>query len=276
MNQQAKANLLFELHKSGKMLVLPNIWDSLGAMLLESIGYPVIATAGAAIAFTHGYENGKQVPFADVLNILTRIVACVDKPLTADIETGYSNTNSGLYENIKLLIKSGIVGINFEDSAMEHGGLNSIEVQCEKIRLIREASKEAGIRLFINARTDVYIKQKELQEADKLNEAIKRGKAYRDSGADCIFPVGVNHELHIKEIASQLAMPVNILAAPGIPDLKTLQALGVSRVSLGPEFLKVAIKAMKAVAEDMFNHQDIHRFVENDLTPDYLKGLING
>ncbi|MGZ3901908.1 MAG: isocitrate lyase/phosphoenolpyruvate mutase family protein, partial [Bacteroidia bacterium] len=54
--QHSKALQFHKLHHNGKMLVLPNIWDPLGALLLEKLEYPAIATASASIAFTGGYD----------------------------------------------------------------------------------------------------------------------------------------------------------------------------------------------------------------------------
>ena len=275
MDQQTKASLFYELHHNGSMLVLPNIWDPLGAMLLESIGYPAIATASAAIAYTNGYDDGEHIPFDEVLKRLNKITGSVNVPVTADFESGYSNTNSGLRENIKSLIKTGIVGINIEDSDKQNGMLIPVDLQCERINLIREVANESGIRLFINARTDVYINGKGYDDNAKLSETIKRGKAYMEAGADCLFPIAVKQINHIKELTSNLAVPINILAIPGVPDLKTLKESGVSRVSLGPGFLKIAIKAMKNIAERLINFEGMDEISTNDITSDYLKNLVN-
>ena len=273
-DQQTKASLFYELHHSGNMLVLPNIWDPLGALLLEDVGYPAIATASASIAYSNGYDDGEQIPFDELLKKLRRIASIVNIPVTADIESGYSNTDSGLRENIKSLIKAGVVGINIEDSDERSGLLVPVEVQYERISLIRKVADEAGVHLFINARTDVYIKEGAYEESAKLSEAIKRGAAYKEAGADCFYPICVTQINHIREIVSNLAIPVNILAIPGIPDFKTLKELGVSRVSLGPGFLKIAIKAMKNMAERLLHFEGLEEISANEMTSDYLKKLV--
>src|SRR5665213_2754646 len=151
--QQAKALLLHELHHNGKMLVLPNIWDPLGAALIENLEYPAIATASASIAFTNGYDDGEKMPFNDLLTLLTKIAKSVNIPVTADIESGYANTDAELQKNMEMLINTGIVGINIEDTNKQSGDLYTIERQCQRIRLIRKVSEDMGIQLFINART---------------------------------------------------------------------------------------------------------------------------
>ena len=70
--QQAKAKEFHQLHHNEKLLILPNIWDCLGALLLEDMEYPAIATASASIAFSNGYDDGENIPFNDLLILLKK------------------------------------------------------------------------------------------------------------------------------------------------------------------------------------------------------------
>jgi 2-methylisocitrate lyase-like PEP mutase family enzyme len=273
-NQKAKAERFRELHHNG-MLVLPNIWDSLGAALLEKLTYPAVATASASIAFVNGYNDGENIPFPDLLVQLKKITGSVNIPVSADIESGYANTNSELQRNIELLIETGIVGINLEDSDKKNNTLFAIEMQCERILLIKKVAAETGIPLFINARTDVYLKGKDfLSEEEKFNETIKRGKAFTGAGADCFFPILMTQKTAIQNLIAELRCPINIIAVAGAPDLKTLSEIGVARVSLGPGFLKIAIRTMKEIAEKLINYEGIEQITGNEITTDYLKNLI--
>lgn len=69
-------------------------------------------------------------------------------------------------------------------------------------------------------------------------------------------------------------MPINILTIPGIPDLKFLKEIGVARVSLGPSFLKIAIKSMKDLATKLKDLDGLTNITENEVTNDYLKSLV--
>src|SRR5262249_20108338 len=93
-----------------------------------------------------------------LLEILKRIVASVDVPVTADVESGFADSDESLRGNIERLVQTGIVGINFEDTDKATGTLHPIDVQCRRIEVIRRASAQAGIPLLINARTDVYVR----------------------------------------------------------------------------------------------------------------------
>ena len=276
ISQKEKAEKFHELHHSGKMLILPNIWDALGALLLESLGYPAIATASASIAFSNGYNDGENIPFNDLLTLLKRITAGVDLPVTADIERGYADSDIQLAENIRLLIDAGIAGINIEDTDDKTNTLQSIEYQCNKIGLVKEVSGKMGIPLFINARTDVYLRDQSFATPEaQFDEVVKRGLAYKDAGADCFYPITLQREADIKELIVMLKMPINVITIPGIPGLKTLNNLGVARVSLGPSFLKIAIRAMKELAIQLKESEGLSSITGNEITSAYLKDLVN-
>jgi len=276
VEQQEKAKRFYDLHHSGKLLILPNVWDCLGANLLESLHYPAIATASASVAFTNGFDDGQRISFDAVLAILKKITSSVTVPVSADIESGFAYNDEQLKQNIKQLLATGIVGINIEDTDKESNSIVPIEVQCEKIKLIKKVSEEMGVSLFINARADVYLRGKDFDTPElKFEEALKRGGAYKAAGANCFYPIGMTRREDIKRMVDQLQMPVNILTIPGIPELSVLNDIRVARVSLGPSFLKIAIKALKNLAIKLQNFEGLSDITENEITSAYVKDLVN-
>lgn len=274
--QKEKALKLYALHHTGKLLILPNIWDTLGALLLESLQFPAIATASASVAFSNGYNDGEQLPFNEVLIRLKQIAHSVDIPVTADIESAYAITDAQLRENIDLLLDTGIVGINIEDTRTENHTLYSLEEQCNRIRIIKEVAHERDIPLFINARTDVLIHGNLFpNEEAKFDEVVNRGLAYKEAGAGCFYPILMKKEEDLKRLVKAINFPVNVLTFPGIPSLKTLEELGVARVSLGPNYLKLALKTMKDMALKLKDYEGLNEIINNDVTSDYVKGLVN-
>ncbi len=276
ISQQQKAKLFHQLHYSGEILILPNIWDPLGVLLLDDLGFPAVATASAAIAYSNGYNDGEHIPFDDLVKKLKDIANRVSIPVSADIESGYARDNYQLQKNIQRLIESGIVGINIEDTDAGTDLLLSADIQCKKIETIRRAADDMGLSLFINARTDVFIAGNyEGTPDDKLKEAIKRAHTYKSAGADGFYPILLKEENAIREIVETVDMPVNVIMMPGIPDLSALQQIGVARVSLGPGFLKIAIKAMKDLSLKLKTAQGMNEVISNDVTSDYLKKLVS-
>ncbi len=68
--QILKANKLRSLHHGSRILILPNIWDPLGARMLQFHGYPAVATASTAVAFSLGCDDGQKIAFAAMLDAI--------------------------------------------------------------------------------------------------------------------------------------------------------------------------------------------------------------
>jgi len=81
ITQQKKAEQFLKLHKLKKLLVMPNIWNPIGARILESKGFPAVATASAAISSSLGYRDGEKIKISTHLIIIKRIVDSVKVPL---------------------------------------------------------------------------------------------------------------------------------------------------------------------------------------------------
>lgn len=270
-----KGKSLHQLHHSGKILVLPNVWDPLSAILLENLGYGAVATASAAIAYSNGYKDGEKMPFSKVTNALRKIAEAVNIPVTADIESGYATDAQQFSENVKQLLDTGIVGINIEDTRHDNQSLLTAEMQAERIALFRKMATSRGIPLFINARTDVYLKPDLFPGEKALEEAIRRGKIYKEAGADGFYPIILQDTAAMEILVKEVALPLNILLLPDIPDFETLQKIGVTRVSLGPGLLKVAVNAIKNISEKLLRYDGMEEIKQNPVTGAFLNQLVS-
>ncbi|MFZ0414778.1 MAG: isocitrate lyase/phosphoenolpyruvate mutase family protein [Candidatus Acidiferrales bacterium] len=231
--QSEKAQKLLSLHHGPKILLLPNAWDVASARIFEDAGFPAIATSSAAVANSLGYPDGQKISRAEMLEVVSRVAHALSVPVTADMEAGYGTTPEELAETARLVIESGAVGLNLEDSISEGTGkLYDIPLQQEKIRAMVEAGKKLGVPLVINARTDIYLE--EIGEpASRLEATAKRLNAYRDAGALSLFAPGPKDAPTIEKLVRAIHGPLNILALKGGPSARELEKLGVARVSVG-------------------------------------------
>lgn len=220
------------LHHSDKLLVLPNIWDANSAMIAEKTGYPAVATSSAAVAESLGYEDGEQMPLADYLFVVKRILSCVHVPLTVDMEMGYGKTREDIYANLQRLVELGVAGINIEDSSIANGtrSLREAGEFAEMIQSLKTKLKSRKEDLFFNIRCDTYL----LNMKDPQKETAKRLKIYSATGADGIFLPCISNESDIAEATGQSKLPVSVMCIPGLPDFEKLNELGVKRASMGP------------------------------------------
>ncbi len=140
------------LHQSG-LLILPNVWDAGSARLMQEAGAQAIATTSAGLAWANGWPDGDVLPQAVMLTAVRAIARVISVPLTVDAEGGYSADPAVAAENVLKIAEAGAVGINLEDGAA------SVDLTCAKIANIRKRVAAAGIDLFINLRTDVYLRK---------------------------------------------------------------------------------------------------------------------
>ncbi|MCF6288998.1 MAG: isocitrate lyase/phosphoenolpyruvate mutase family protein [Proteobacteria bacterium] len=219
------------LHQQSSALHIGNAWNLQSALAFEKIGYQAIGTSSAAIASSLGYEDGEEMSFEELLNIVTMITKNISIPLTVDLEAGYGRNVKQIVDNISLLTEVGVVGVNLEDSIVDNGDrkiVDSIEFG-KRIKSIKNSLDQKGTHVFLNARTDFYIMGME----NPLKESILRAKLYEKSGADGIFIPCVTKASDIKKLVESVSIPINVLAMPELPVFSELEGLGVKRISSG-------------------------------------------
>jgi 2-methylisocitrate lyase-like PEP mutase family enzyme len=249
-SQNAKAERLLQLHQKGASLLLPNAWDSASALLFEKAGFPAIGTTSMGIAFAQGYPDGQQISRDEMMQIIARIAALVQVPVTADIEAGYGPTDEDVAQTIREVIKAGAVGVNLEDSTGVLMPLYSVEEQARRIAVAREEARRAGLSLVINARTDTYLFQIG-EEATRLEETIRRGRAYLQAGANSVFVPGVTDPSLIQVLVREIPGPLNVMVGPGIPSAPELFKLGVARVSIGGAAMLATMGLIRDIASEL-------------------------
>ena len=230
MNWDDKAAALRAMHVKGNPLVLYNIWDPGSAKAVADAGARALATGSWPLAAAQGFADGQAIPMEMVLDLAGRIVAGTDLPVTVDLEGGYAVAPDAVAANVARLIETGAVGLNFEDQVVGGEGLHPIAEQVARMAAIR-----AGSGIVINARTDLFLKEKDAtQHAGLMSEALERAAAFAEAGADCFFVPGVTDVDLIARICEATTLPVNVMH-PGAPEaIPALAAAGVGRISHGP------------------------------------------
>ncbi len=269
--QIQKAESFLALHHDPKLLVLPNVWDPVGARLLAHLGYPAVATASASVAFSLGYDDGQKISFAAMLAAIGRIAAAVDLPITADVEAGYADSPEAVADNMRQVLQAGAVGINLEDSNLEAGQLYPVDYQCDRIQAVREMANREGIPLVINARTDVFIRGGGDSPAEQMTEGIARMKAYLKAGANCIYPILLGDLEALKEIWAATQAPINVYAPQTDASMHELESAGISRLSLGPAMMQASLLTMKNIAESLQNYGSNELYTQNVMPSSEIK-----
>ena len=267
-----KAQRLRELHKAPPILVMANAWDAVSARIVESEGYPAVATTSAGVANSLGYADGGAVPPPEMIQAIARIARAVSVPVSADVEHGYATAPDALVDVVLKVIAAGAVGVNLEDHVPGMTVLEPVAVQCDKLAAVVKAAAKSGVPVVINARTDVFLKSMGAPEG-RLAEAIARGNAFLEAGADCVFVPGVRDKETIASLVAGIKGPINILAVKGSPSITELEAMGVARVSVGSGPHRATAALMQSIAREL-KSTGTYSYADTALPPDVINGLM--
>jgi 2-methylisocitrate lyase-like PEP mutase family enzyme len=248
----------------------------ISAKIYEQEGFEAVGTTSAGIAATLGFPDGQRIGAGATAEIVSRIVHRVSVPVSADIEAGYSSSPEGVADSARLVLESGAVGINLEDSyggcgANPETSLSEVEAQMERIQAVREMTESAGVPLFINARTDVFLVAS-IPSSSQVDEAIRRGNMYLTAGADCVFvpDLGDLTCASISTLASELDGPLNIIAGKNTPPVPQLAAMGVARLSFGPRPMRAALSFLAEMAREWTEQGTYRKMMGGGLTYDQV------
>lgn len=242
-------------HRPGKLLVLPNAWDGGSAVLFERAGAEAVASTSAGCAYAHGFPDGEEVTYEDILQSAKSIARRVNVPVSVDLESGFGDTPAQVCQSVsRVILEGGAIGFNIEDSkpGPDIFNLYTKEEQVERLAALNKLREEIGVPFVINARTDAAWKVSE----KSLAEAIDRGNAYLASGADCIFVPGVTKAADIATLVNGIKGPINILAVESAPSLDELEKLGVARCSVGSGPARAALTTTKMLAEKLLKERN--------------------
>jgi 2-methylisocitrate lyase-like PEP mutase family enzyme len=251
VDQVARAELLRSLHTPGAPVVLVNAWDAGSATVMAEAGAPAIATTSAGVSWSLGRPDGQHLTRAEMVEVVRRIAAAVGVPVSADVEGGYGPAPDDVAATTAAVVAAGAVGINLEDSIAGDGGLFDVEAQTARLAAARTAAAGAGLPgLVVNARTDVYLFEIGAP-GERFDEVCRRGRAYRDAGADCLFVPGLLDPVTLKALVAESALPISVMAAPGGPSVAELAATGVSRISVGTAVAQAAYAVARGATREL-------------------------
>jgi len=187
-------------------LIMPGVYDALSAKIAARAGFEVIFITGYSLSATIlGEPDFGLLTQTEVVSAAQRICSVVDTPVIVDADTGYGNAIN-VIRTVQDLIRAGGAGMFLEDQIwpkrcghMRGKQVIPLEEQLKKLRAAVEARENSDF--FIVARTDS-------RQALGLDEAITRGRAFREAGADAVFIEAPESKEEMKRISKQVPGPL--------------------------------------------------------------------
>ena len=248
-----RAERFVELHREGCFL-LPNAWDAGSARILESAGFPAVATTSAGIAFSLGrpdhdfFADHEPEGRADRETMMGRVREIVDSvavPVSADLEEGYGEAPETVATTISMTVAAGAAGGNIEDfTGTRARPLFDMELAADRIRAARAVIDRPFVLV---GRTDVLL------VGGNLDEAIKRANAYLAAGADCAYVPGAGDATTIGRLVRELDGPLNVVMGltGSALTMAELAELGVRRVTVGGSIARAMYRHLLDAAREL-------------------------
>ncbi len=240
-----KAAQLLALHRQQRPLLLANAWDVGSAKLLASLGFQALATTSSGYAASLGRLD-YGVSRDESLAHAAALVAATALPVSADLEDGFAVDAAGVAETVGLALDVGLAGCSVEDWDPREQRLYDIDVASERVAAAAQAAHAGPVQLVLTARAENYLRG----NAD-LSDTIARLQAYERAGADVLYAPALDRPEHLRELLAAVALPVNVLARRGAPEVAELASLGIKRISVGGGFAFAAYGAAVSVAREL-------------------------
>ncbi len=240
------------LHTRPELFVLPNAWDAGSAKILESLGYPAIATTSAGLAFSLGRRDGEgAVSRSENLANAQAIVQATNLPVSADLENGFGDSPEEVAITIRMAGEVGLVGGSIEDATGSAASpIYDFNHALERIIAGVEAARSLPFPFTFVARAENFS-----AGIHDLDETIHRLIAFERAGADVLFAPSLPNLEAIRQVCEALGKPVNVVMglAGSKLTVSELERAGVRRVSVGSSFARAALGALRRAALEVKN-----------------------
>ena len=253
-----QSTVLRERLEGPEIVVLPGAYDALSARLAQRAGFDAVFTTGFGFsAAALGAPDFGLLTASEVMDRVRPIVAAVDVPLVADMDTGYGNPLN-VVRTVRECVQAGVAGIILEDQEWPK--------KCghfEGKRVIPAEEQAAKLRAAVEARGDddlVIIGRTDARQPLGLEEAIRRGKLYREAGADVVFVEAPRSVEELREVARAIPdapLFANMIEGGKTPLLSSaeLQELGYKMVVYPLSALFSAAKAAEETYRALFEEK---------------------
>ncbi|MGC3940130.1 isocitrate lyase/PEP mutase family protein [Roseobacter sp. EG26] len=261
------------LHTTSEIFIAPNAWDAGTARILESIGFPALATTSAGLAFSMGVtDSSGSLTRAQVLENAKSIVEATSLPVSADLENGFGVQPDDCALTIRQAEAIGLCGGALEDASGDpENPIYDFELAVERIRVACAAKTKQNFHVTARAENFLYGRP-------DLEDTIRRLRAFEQAGADVVYAPGLPDIDAVKAVCQSVNIPVNVVV--GLTDTTydkaDLAAVGVRRISTGGSLARAALGEMIRGASEL-KTQGTYRYAANAI-PDaeaaaYMKSV---
>ena len=247
-----RTDSLSDLLANSGTIPVAGVFNPLSALIAEDVGFKALYFSGAAFSASLGIPDIGLFTLDELTSAVRWVTRATALPLMVDADTGFGEAIN-TYRTVKELEAAGAAAIQIEDQVMPKrcGHLDGKQVVspdefCTKIRAAARARSSA----LIVARTDT-------KAINGMDDAIERGRAYLEAGADIIFPEALESADEFRHYAESVDAPLvaNMTEFGKTPYLNVseFKTLGYQLVIFPVTSLRIAAEAMRVAMKDVLD-----------------------
>ena len=262
--------------KSKKPLVIPGVYDALGAKIAQKVGFDAMFQTGYGTSATlFGMPDYGFIGATETVDNARRICKAVSVPVIVDSDTGYGNALS-VWKLVEELESAGASGIFLEDQKwpkrcghMQGKEGVSQEEYTEKLSAAIDARKSKDF--IIVARTDA-------RATKGLDEAIERGKQNKKTGADAVFVEAPKTLDEMKKIGKEINAPLvaNMIEGGATPlnTAETLSKIGFNIILYPLSVLYANTFATMNILQELKKNGNTSKYKQKVVNFDQFNDLV--
>ena len=275
MQASARRERLRSILNGDETVLLPTVFEAVSARIVELAGFEVALLSGSVSAASlQGVPDLILVTMTEVAQLAKRIVDSTLLSIHVDADHGFGNALN-VMRSIREFEAAGVASLTLEDTDLPRPygtqGTSAISIKemCGKLKAAVEAREDP--ELVIIGRTDTL-------RSMGLEEALRRARAYEETGVDAIFLVGARTREELEAIREAISLP---LIANGLPEpekgksgLQILNEIGYSMTLMATQPFRVASQAMHEAVAYMKEHGEPGPYAERMCSPQLLETIV--
>ncbi len=237
---------------AGEFILAPGVFDMMSTMLAQRVGFDAVYASGFWLTASYlGIPDAGLATYTDMLDRVSRVVEKSTAPVIADADTGFG----------------GLLNVQHTVRGYERAGVSAIQIEDQEFpkkcghtpyrRVVPIEDMVAKVRVAVDSRsTDDFlvIARTDARTGLGFDEAVRRGQAYAEAGADVVFVESLQSEEEMRQACSLIRAPLIANMSDGgktpIRSVNELKALGY-RLAIWPAM--AALSASYAMERAMLN-----------------------
>ena len=267
---------LSSMIKSKKPLVIPGVYDAIGAKIAEKVGFDAMFQTGYGTSATlFGMPDYGFIGATETVDNARRISNAISVPLIVDSDTGYGNALS-VWKLVKELESAGAAGIFLEDQKWPKrcGHMQGKEVIPQE-----EYTEKLGAAIDARENKDfIIVARTDARATEGLDKAIERGLQNKKTGADAIFIEAPRTLNEMKKIGKEIKTPLvaNMIEGGATPmnSAQTLNKIGFNIVLYPLSVLFANTFATMNILQELKNKGTTSKYKQKVVNFDQFNSLV--